>query len=528
MQLGVAIFILLAVSHAFLSRPIEANAPPHVTGYRPAPVASATAQVLTITGSSFAKPTANSAGVQARINGVVAGVTSSIESSSFVWSVVLPTSGAFTLTVRNPDGKTSSGFTVQVKAVPVPIPPTPTPIPPTPTPIPPQPTTGARVMPANLQYVGAIRVPQGTTGDGNGMGFSFAGAPIGINPATHGLFMSGYGGQILAELTLPAPAIGPLASLPTATFIQTFSDPTGGQWNQSGTGGTTPNALGGLIAIDGRLCFSGSIFYDANGSMSVSQGCRSTTLAQTSFTGWQAVGGAQGFVNMALAAIPTPWQTLLGGRALASGWGLPIISRESSGVNAISYDPAAITGAAAVAPATPLENYPGDHPTLGVWANTAVANPNFNMASWGDGMVIPPGWNSLLHFGRTGLGVPCYGEATGDPALVGTPVPGFLQDVYCYDPTDPSKGNHAYPYAYYVWAYDLNDLAKAKAGIVNAWDVLPYATWTLSLPFPEPSFKNLAATIDASTGLIYISQLRVDGGDYGYFAGPVIHVFKVQ
>ena len=53
----------------------------------------------------------------------------------------------------------------------------------------------------------------------------------------------------------------------------------------------------------------------------------------------------------------------------------------------------------------------------------------------------------MLGLIKQGTGTFCYGEG-----------------ATCNDPTDSSKGNHAYPYQYQVWAYDANDLAAVKAG----------------------------------------------------------------
>ena len=33
---------------------------------------------------------------------------------------------------------------------------------------------------------------------------------------------------------------------------------------------------------------------------------------------------------------------------------------------------------------------------------------------------------------------------------------------YCYDPTNSDKGQHAYPYRYQMWAYDLNELGRGS------------------------------------------------------------------
>jgi len=107
----------------------------------------------------------------------------------------------------------------------------------------------------------------------------------------------------------------------------------------------------------------------------------------------------------------------------------------------------------------------------------------YNGASRAAGAVFPNGSRSVLYFGQLGVGQFCYGQATSDPTLAGkTYEPG----VYCYDPTSGSKGSTAYPYKFLVWAYDANDLAAVRSGTKQDWEVVPYATWELSLPIVYP------------------------------------------
>ncbi len=365
-------------------------------------------------------------------------------------------------------------------------------------------------------------MPEGAFGDGSGMGFSFGGGPIAFNPARGTLFI-GQNKNLVAEVSIPPPVNSPtIATLPFATVLQPFADPTEGQYGTSGSDGTIPSSLEGLLVTETGLQGSGAIYYDANDTTAVSHFTRSTSLTTPSFAGWQALwqAGGQGYVGRAMAAVPQAWQALLGGSVLASGWGLPIISRQSNGPDAFSFTPAA----GAMMSATPLLNYPNDHPTLGAWATANT--PVYNQASDYGGLVIVPNTRSALYFGRTGQGPPCYGQGTPDPTLNGQPDPSG--SMYCYDPLDSDKGTHAYPYSYYVWAYDLKDFAAVKAGTKQPWDVLPYASWTLTLPMPAGAFKNLYATIDPATSTIYVSQVYVDPGAWGYFAGPFVHVFTVQ
>ena len=74
-----------------------------------------------------------------------------------------------------------------------------------------------------------------------------------------------------------------------------------------------------------------------------------------------------------------------------------------------------------------------------------------------------------------------------------------------------------------MWAYDANDLAAAKAGQKAPWDVKPYATWPLVLPFSEEGHAVLnGAAYDPETGRLFLSQGFGDG------ELPVIHVFTIQ
>jgi len=151
--------------------------------------------------------------------------------------------------------------------------------------------------------------------------------------------------------------------------------------------------------------------------------------------------------------------------------------------------------------------YDSTHPTLGDWGVQNV-NPYFNGTTTITGIVFPENTSSVLFFGIQGLGVYCYGEGTT-----------------CNDPEFPtSKGDHAYPYAYYVWAYDAHDLAAVRAGTKKPWDLKPYAVRSLDLPIsPNHNGHHLGgAAYDPATGRLFISQQFADGNE------PVIHVFTIK
>ena len=202
-----------------------------------------------------------------------------------------------------------------------------------------------------------------------------------------------------------------------------------------------------------------------------------------------------------MATVPVEWQSSLGAPALTGQCCLPIVSRTSYGPAVFAFDPAEL-GHGDAARATPLLYYPASHP-LGDWG---TQNPYFNGSTEIRGLVLAEGTRSLLFFGRHGTGPFCYG--TGD---------------HCGDPSSPAKGTHAYPYQYQVWAYDVLDLLQVKDGKKQPWEVKPYSTWSLDLPF-MPSNGSVAlngAAYDSATGRLFLSQA------FGDRKQPLIHVFTV-
>jgi hypothetical protein len=173
-------------------------------------------------------------------------------------------------------------------------------------------------------------------------------------------------------------------------------------------------------------------------------------------------------------------------------------------------------------PVMPLVYYSADHPTLGVWNNTTTVNLLYDMMTEVVGVAFVPGTQTALFFGRTGLGIPCYGNGTDDPTL--DRQPWGSGGVYCYDPNEVGGGfgPHAYPYSYHVWAYDVQEFAAVKNGEKNPWDVRPYANWTFDLPYQDSNRHIQGMAFDPATNRIFLSQ---SGGEPNGM--PVIHVFTV-
>ena len=395
------------------------------------------------------------------------------------------------------------------------------------------PSAEGLVQASNLQFLGGFRVPQGANGDPNNLGFSYGGTAITYDPVENGIYMVGHPyHQLVGEISIP-PLVNSstLSNLNTANMIQNFADVTNGHLNNIGPGGSVYTGsveIGGLMVFGDQLIGSDYAYYDGSGNGAVlSHFTNSTTLSQyANFQGMYQVGTLNtGFVAGYMTQIPQEWQSLLGGPVLTGLGGIPIISRSSEGPAASVFDPSQFVSGG-VTPATPVVGYPSTHPTLGAW-DAKVVNLLFDMATAIRGVVFVQGTRTVLFFGTTGLGVPCYGIGTSDKSLVGTIVPGTPGEPYCYDPAASSKGCHAYPYTEYVWAYDANDFVAVKNGQKNMWDIVPYSTWQLNLPITALSHGVGGAAYDPATQTIYITSTNADPGG-GYFAGPIVYAFKVQ
>ena len=388
---------------------------------------------------------------------------------------------------------------------------------------------------SNLTYLGAFRVPPGAIG-GSAYGFAYTVTGFAFNPINGSLFLNSHiYEQKTAEISIPQPVVSSsLSSLPTAKLIQNFADLTEGHRTNIYANGA-PNLgnstyIGGLMVYGNKLIGDAYDYYDGGHQAKLSHFSSSLTLSQTGdFQGMFTVGSMNpGFVAGYMTPIPSQWQSALGGPALTGQCCIAIIGRSSLGPSAFVFNPDEI-GVKNPVPATPVVYYDLNHPSLGTWGNTTTANVNYNMSTAITGVAFPQGTSSVLFFGRTGIGVPCYGSGTKDQTLDRQPVPGTNGAVmYCYDPDNSSKGTHSYPYRAQVWAYDVQDLIAVKSGTKNPWGITPYAVWDLNLPFHSASYDLVGTAYDATTKKIYVAQSGADPGNSGMFQGPIIHVYQVN
>jgi hypothetical protein len=381
----------------------------------------------------------------------------------------------------------------------------------------------------NLTYVGAFRLPSG--GVGALYGFDFGETGFAFNAAHNSLFLNNHiYEQKTAEVAIPTLSTD-MSRLQTGTFLQHFADITEGRLGNILAGGACCGAngtvMGGLLVYGNKLIGTAYSYYDPSGEAQLSHFTSGLDLSMSGdFRGMYKVGTlSQGFYGGYMTLIPSEWRAAFGGPALTGLCCIAIISRSSYGPAAFVFDPDDL-GTTNPVPAAPVVYYPQDHPTLGMYENSSEVNLYYNKSTGVRGVVFPTGTQSVLFFGSQGTGVPCYGIGTSDQSL-DRQLTGE-GNVYCYDPVNNYKAPHTYPYRYWVWAYDANDLVAVKNGLKKPWDVKPYAMWPLDLPLAIAEREINGAAYDPATKRIYLSQYHSDTLLPGGYAAPVIQVFQVN
>lgn len=352
---------------------------------------------------------------------------------------------------------------------------------------------------ANLVYEGAFRVPN--AGADYLQTFDYGGTALGFNSNNNSIFLTGHDWyQRTAELKIPAIVNSTnLNNLNTATLLQGFVDETEGKLASINSDTSNAAKIGGHLVYNNKLIVSGYSYYDAADTQSKSHFTRPLSLSTTGqVVGPYLVGSDPHYTDGYMTLIPPEWQASFGGPALTGMCCQAILSVQSNGPSVSVFDPSTTAQ-----PAIRLLGYPSSNPLAPHDSQNAIYNATTRIS----GVIFPNGTRSVLFFGRHGTGPYCYGTGAD-----------------CNDPADDSKGTHAYPYVYQVWAYDANDLLAVKNGTKQQYEPKPYAVWTFNLPFEDNLNMHFTggAAYDPATNRIYLSQMSVDG------AGPIIHVFKVQ
>jgi hypothetical protein len=252
----------------------------------------------------------------------------------------------------------------------------------------------------------------------------------------------------------------------------------------------------------------------------------SPTLPTSSFAGWKAIRDdtKTGRTSGAMAVLPSYAATAFGAPVFAMNPAASILARLGWGPAISVFDPVLITGTSnGTIAGTELLYYDHDEFSGAIIGDDGGGedyfNPNdinlkWNAATQITGIVVPDGYRTALVFGRHGIGDYCYGTGTATEALHNTDNgAGF---PFCYDPTGVgTQGNHAYPYRYQVWAYDLNHLLEVKNGTRSAWDVQPYDYGALTgiplTPTADQGWMLGQASYDPAGKRIFIPQMGLNG-----------------
>lgn len=224
----------------------------------------------------------------------------------------------------------------------------------------------------------------------------------------------------------------------------------------------------GTLVQDDRLLILKTSFYDAP----MTKWCVPANLSLTSFgtiNGNVSERGASvRAISSGLGHLPVEWQGIFGGKAYAFGGSLSQVSQASCGPSFGTFDPDAILeGGGDVAmndllwynTANPIEPYsPYDYPEDYVAYNSSGGTDYFAIQTLATGTAfIYPGSRSLLFIYGHGYGP--YGNRLGE----------------CWDGSSVFSA----PYRLQVVAYDLRELKKVQDGLLQPYQVQPYAWWLL-------------------------------------------------
>lgn len=345
------------------------------------------------------------------------------------------------------------------------------------------------VTAASIEYVGAFLLPDTWSTSITAMAYDPSGAS-----GSGSLFLIGSRSYI-AEISIPtlvdASATNNVDLLNKSSVLQSATGDIGGGvftgTNVPGSGGYEGVEYHGLLVDGSTLVISAHHPYGTGGTQTVSHIRRSKTLSNATITGPKNLLGASSPYNKSrmfagyMAPVPSEWQSTLGGTAVTGLAASSIVSTTSDGPSAAVFTPSTVfaSGSTDVA-VSPLIAYPSTNPPE---TTTGDFVSSYNVWTWASicrAVAIPNGTRSVVFFGTHGFGRYGYGTGTPDWTLHNTPN-GSSGFNWIYDPTDTSNGEHAYPYRFQAWSYDINDVAQVIAGTRQ-----PYACTPIVIPFYLP------------------------------------------
>jgi hypothetical protein len=410
---------------------------------------------------------------------------------------------------------------------------------------------GGLIQPADLQYLGAFRLPEGT----NGTGWYYGGNAIAYYPdGDPGGDADGYPGSIfgtgneaelfVSEVSIPVPVVSASRSveeLNVAATLQPFTDIFGGllgYMEQPQVGMCYLPAQEGQGS--GKLHFCIGLHLQGT-AFEPSHGWFETNLASPQTAGLWVFGGYTGYVtNDYMCEIPRAWadahvsgQYLATGRAREGPWA-------GGGPGLFAYAPwrdgNPPTAGTSLSAITPLMLYGEQIPGVpelsfdeGQTIPTHTDGDRFRAVAW-----LTAGDRAAVVFaGTKTVGESWYGFANG-----------VRWPYDCADTTPPTCPQVPdFPYANRgFWADDFvaqmlffspDELAAVARGAAHTSSPRPYAVLDLSPYLLDPDYTVddlinykrdfvTAMTFDSARGLLYLVEPVVNGD-----GETVIHVFRV-
>jgi hypothetical protein len=395
--------------------------------------------------------------------------------------------------------------------------------------------TGAVIMPEDLVYLGAFRLPDDPNWEYSGHGLTYYpnGDPGGSDDGFSGsLFGVGHDQTLLvSEISIPAPVVSKnLDDLNTALTLQPFSDITGGAITEDLA---LPRLGISYENTTDKLHFAwGQHIQD----FETSHGWASLGLSNPQTAGTWNFGEYSNYItNDYLFEIPrnwadvyTPGQYLASGRTREGPWSGTGLALFAYGPWNDGNPPAA---GATLTSVTPLLLYGIQQPGFPeiLRDESMAVNGRLNADHWWGASWLSAGDRSAVVFvGTKALGNEWYGYANGVVSPQGCGETNSCPDVpeWPYD----DRGFWADEYQAQMIFYDPADLGAVARGEMETWQPQPYATLVLDefLLNPELDFTNYkrdivgAAAFDREHGLVFVFERLAD--DYK----SVIHVWRVQ
>lgn len=438
---------------------------------------------------------------------------------------------------------------------------------------PPAPISGDVIDPANLEYLGAFRLPEGRNRPytfeygGNAMTFNPNGDPNGSADGFPGsLFITGHDrmpyselpdGSQVAEVDIPVPVNArDIASLSRAGFLQDFQDVTAGHFTEMEEIVRT-----GLLYLDTPE--TGPLIHIAWGQhiepdpTAATHGWFNPDLSNPEFQGtWFIADQSWYNVNDYMLEIPADWADTYirgfrvgTGRFKDGGWsgmGPVIIAYRPWDENGDPYPSGASTSSI-----TLLHYATSTDTDVIERALTGYQHPDeWSGAAW---LTTSSGKSAILFAGAKSNGnkywygyinpagpeFPCVDEEVLDFVTCrqegGSPCP--PEDFQeCPDHTD-FRGWWTTRWDAQFIFYDPADLARVALGEIQSWEPQPYAVLDIDeYLYNNPSgvetdmigsgeqrrYRIGDVTFDRQSGLLYVLELYADG------AAPVVHVWRIR